>query len=81
MTFTVKAVSQRYGVSEHTDLMWIKQGAIRAINVGRRPGTQKPRWRIAQAALEGFEALRAATPPVPPTRRRKQPANIIEFYK
>ena len=80
MTLTVRDVCERYGVSEHTVLAWINSGELRAVNVGRRPGAKKPRWRITQAALEAFELARTATPPPPRTRRRK-PADVIEFYK
>jgi excisionase family DNA binding protein len=80
-TLSVRDLTERYGVSEHTVLGWIASGELRAINVGRRLATKKPRWRITQEALEAFEALRTPTPPPPRTRRRKRPADVIEFYK
>lgn len=80
-TLSVHDLSERYAVSEHTVLGWIRSGELRAVNVGRRPGAKKPRWRITQEALEAFEALRTPTPPPPRTRRRKRPADVIEFYK
>jgi excisionase family DNA binding protein len=81
-TLSVRATSERYEVSEQTVLGWIHRGELRAINVGRRPGAKKPRWRITQAALDAFEALRTPTPPPPRTRRRRQrPAEVIEFYE
>ena len=81
--FTVRDIQERYGgIGEHTVLGWIKSGELKAINVGRRLGSKKPRWRVTQEALDAFEAMRTATPPVPVTRRRKrQPADVIEFYK
>jgi excisionase family DNA binding protein len=80
-TLSVRDLCERYGVGEHTVLGWINSGELRAVNVGRHPGAKKPRWRITQDALEAFEALRTPTPPVPRTRRRKRPADVIEFYK
>ncbi len=80
-TLSVRDVCERYGVGEHSVLGWIASGELRAINVGRRLSTKKPRWRITQEALEAFEALRTPTPPPPRTRRRKRPADVIEFYK
>jgi excisionase family DNA binding protein len=77
--FTVRYVQRRYGVSEHTVLAWIRSGELRAVNVGRRPGAKKPRWRISQAALESFEARRTPTPPAP-RKRRQRPADVVEFY-
>jgi excisionase family DNA binding protein len=80
-TLSVREICERYGVGEHTVLGWIRSGELRAVNVGRRLGTKKPRWRITQEALDAFEALRTPRPPAPRTRRRKRPADVIEFYK
>jgi excisionase family DNA binding protein len=80
-THSVRNICERYGVSEHTVLQWIRSGELRAVNVGRRLGAKKPRWRIPQAALEAFELARAVAPPPPRTRRRQRPAEVIEFYK
>jgi excisionase family DNA binding protein len=79
-TLSVRDLCDRYSVSEHTVLMWIKRGDLRAINVGRQPGAKKPRWRVTQAALEAFELARTTSPPPPRVWRRKRPANVIEFY-
>lgn len=79
-TLSVHDVCERYGVSEHTVLGWIRSGELRAVNVGRRPGGKKPRWRIPQTELEAFELARITTPPPPQRSRRKRPADVIEFY-
>jgi excisionase family DNA binding protein len=79
-TLSVRDLCERYGVSEHTVLGWIRSGELRAVNVGRRPGAKKPRWRITQESLDAFEALRTPSPPPPRTPRRKQPAEVVEFY-
>ncbi len=81
MTLSVRAVCERYGVSEHTVLGWIRSGELRAINVGRRLGAKKPRWRITAEALDAFEVLRTPTAPSPRARRRKRSADVIEFYR
>ena len=80
MTYGIKDVTKRYGVGEHTVLGWIRNGELRAVNVGRTPGARKPRWRITEEALTAFELLRTPTPPPPRTRRRKQCATALEFY-
>jgi excisionase family DNA binding protein len=80
-TLSVRDLVERYGVGEHTVLAWIASGQLRAMNVGRRPGTKKPRWRITQQALDQFELARTATPPPPRARRKKRPADVIQFYK
>lgn len=77
---SVKEICDRFGVGENTVLGWIRSGELGAINVGRRQGTKKPRWRITAEALATFELLRTTTPPLPRTRRRKQSTNVIEFY-
>jgi excisionase family DNA binding protein len=81
MTLSVKDICERYGVTVHTVLAWIRSGELRAVNVGRRLGAKKPRWRITQEAVEAFEVLRTPTSPKPRTRRRKRPLDVIEFYK
>jgi excisionase family DNA binding protein len=80
-TLSVRDLCDRYGVGEHTVLAWIHSGQLRAVNVGRRPGAKKPRWRITQEALEAFELARTSTPPPPRTRRRNRPTDVVEFYK
>ena len=77
---SIRDLCERYGVGEHTVLGWIRSGELRAVNVGRRPGGKKPRWRIATEALAAFEALRTPSPPPPRTRNRKQPVDIVRFY-
>jgi excisionase family DNA binding protein len=79
--YTVQDLERRFGVTVHTVLGWIRSGELRAVNVGRRPGARKPRWRITQAAVEAFELARTATPPPPRARRRKRASDVIEFYK
>ncbi|MSR55052.1 MAG: DNA-binding protein [Gemmataceae bacterium] len=80
--FTVQDIQKRYGVTVHTVLGWIRSGELKSLNVGRRMGAKKPRWRITQEALDSFELLRTASPSMPQTRRRKRAENsVIEFYK
>jgi excisionase family DNA binding protein len=79
--FTVQDVCDRYGVTVHTVLGWIRSGELRAVNVGRQQRARKPRWRISEEALVAFEQVRATSPPVPKPRRRKRPADVIEFYR
>ncbi|AMV23455.1 Helix-turn-helix domain protein [Gemmata sp. SH-PL17] len=80
--FTVADLQKRYMVTANTVLGWIRNGDLKAINVGRTAARQKARWRITQAALEAFEQSRTPSPPPAPSpRRRKSPADVIEFYK
>jgi len=79
-TLSVRDVCERYGVSEHTVLSWIRAGELRAVNVGRRALAKKPRWRITQEALEEFEQARTPAPLPPRGHPRKVPADVIKFY-
>lgn len=81
MTWTVKAVAERYGVSQQTVLGWIRAAELRAINVGRTLSAGKPRWRITEDALVEFELLRTPVAPVARTHRRKRHSDVIEFYR
>ncbi len=81
-TFSVKDLQDRYGVGEHTVLAWIARGELKAINVARTQGV-RPKWRITQSALDGFEALRETSPkPEQPARKRGKPtSHVVEFFK
>jgi excisionase family DNA binding protein len=79
-TITIKELCERFAVGEHTVLGWIRSGELRALNVGRRPGGKKPRWRITAEALAAFELTRTHNPPPPRTRRRKQLTEVIQFF-
>jgi excisionase family DNA binding protein len=78
---STKDLCDRYGVGEHTVLGWIRSGELRAVNVGRRHGAKKPRWRVTAEALAAFELARTTTPPPPRTQRRKRPGEVIQFYR
>jgi len=77
---TIREVAERFAVGERTVTGWIRAGELRAINCGRRQGSKKPRWRITAEAIAAFELLRTPNPPPPRTKRRKQQADLIEFY-
>lgn len=79
--YTIADLVNRYGVTEHTVLGWIRSGELKAVNVGRTPEARKPRWRITQAALDAFEAMRTPTAPMPRMARKRRAADVIEFYK
>ena len=80
--YSITNLAERYGVTEHTVLAWIKSGEMKAINVGRSPKAKKPRWRVSKEALDAFEELRSPIVAQPKTRRRsKKPNDVIPFIK
>ena len=79
-TLTPPQYAKKLGISPDKVLAWIRSGELRAINVAAKPGG-RPRWRISEAAIEAFEARRSATPPTKPVRRRRRnPADVIEYF-
>lgn len=79
MTLSVRDIAERYAVSQHTILGWIRAGELRAIDVSRTLGG-RPRWRVSEDALAAFEALRTPTPAPATKRRRRQTNQVIAFY-
>jgi hypothetical protein len=75
LTYSVRDLCKHYEVGGHTVLAWIHRGDLKAVNVSRNPGG-RPKWRITQAALDAFEALRTHTPPPPRPRRRHRREDI-----
>ena len=78
--YSITDLTERYRVTEHTVLAWIKSGELKAINVGRSPKAKKPRWRISKGALEAFEELRSPIAPQPHTRRRSKKKNDVIMF-
>jgi excisionase family DNA binding protein len=80
MTKSVKQTAEYFRVGQHTVLAWIASGELAAINAARTAGG-KPHWRISDDALQAFELLRSAQPVDRPSRRRRrQAADVVEFY-
>jgi hypothetical protein len=79
-SFTVQDLATRYAVTPHTVLHWIKNGDLKALNVGRRLGAGKPRWRVTPEAIQEFEKVRTPTPSLARARRRKREVDVIQFY-
>lgn len=81
MTYQVKDIRERYGVSEQTVLKWIHSGELKAIDVSPQRKT-RPKWRISEDALKAFEQLRECTvPPPAPIRRKKRPTTGKVYYQ
>jgi predicted site-specific integrase-resolvase len=79
-SYTVAEVADRFAVSEHVVLSWIKTGQIRALNCARSPAAKRPTWRIPESSIAEFEARRMPTAVVISPRKRRQKNDVIEFY-
>jgi excisionase family DNA binding protein len=87
-TYTVRDLCERYDVTAHTVLAWIHSGKLRALNVSRRVGAKKPRYRITQEQLDAFQSSITTSAPVPAARPKRTPSasrnrmeGIPEFYR
>ncbi|NQU23814.1 MAG: helix-turn-helix domain-containing protein [Candidatus Nealsonbacteria bacterium] len=76
---TPPAVAKRYGVKPERILGWIRSGEIRAIDVSSK-GSKRPRFRIDPKDLEVFELRRSVVPAKKPSRRRRQQADVTEYF-
>ena len=79
---TTAAAAELLAVSQDKIQDWIASRQLVAVNVAAsRNG--RPRWRIAQAALDQFLAARSTTPPPPkPPRSRAaaRPKDWVKYY-
>jgi excisionase family DNA binding protein len=71
--------ARQLGVSPDKIRGFIAAGELRASNLAMRQGG-RPRWRIAPVDLEEFLARRSAVPRPRRTRRRKEQAEVIQFF-
>ena len=78
MTYSVKNIQERFGVSQATVLHWLKSGQLKSLNVGRDSGNAAARYRITESQLKEFELSRTTTPPTPQTHRGKKKQDDIE---
>ena len=79
-TLTPPQVAERFRVSPDKVRSWILSGQLRAIDISTHPEIGRPRWRIYPTDLIAFENSRMARPPVKPTRRRRKPADVIQYF-
>jgi transposase len=81
-TFSTKEVAERYTVSTKTVAGWERSGELRGICVSRSLASKKKIYRFSESALAEFELLRSSTTtPTTRRRKRKQPNDVIQFYK
>jgi excisionase family DNA binding protein len=75
---TPPEVARHLRVNADKVLAWIRSGELRAVNVATGLAG-RPRWRVSLADLKAFIARRSARP-APAPRRRKRPAEVIEYF-
>ena len=81
--YLIPEIAEMYRTTIRNVQTWIKSGHLRAVAVGRKPNSKKPRWVVSEDALKEFELSRSSsTPAAPPIRRRKKSEpDVIQFYK
>jgi len=70
--YTVKTAAETLAIADEQVLVLIHSGELRAANLAK-PGSQRPRWRIAEADLGRFLLSRlhpASTTPKPVATRK-----------
>ncbi len=72
-------LAQRYGVSIHKILGWIRNGELQALNVASDHSRRK-QWAILPEHLEAFEARCAAVPKHATTRRPRKDKSVYEYF-
>ena len=79
---TPPEVARRFAVSCDKVLRFIASGELRAVNLASK-GSNRPRWKISEAALADFERARSAAPPPAqtPRRQRATDSECIHFFR
>jgi hypothetical protein len=73
-------IARAWGISVAKVLAWIKAGELLAVNAATR-ATGRPRYLVDVEDLADFAARRSTvSPPLPKSHRRRQPAEVIEFF-
>ena len=79
--YTPPELGRIWGVKPEKVVAFIRSGELRAFNIASQ-GSSRPRFLIAQEAIEEFERRRAARPLVRIERRPRQGLpKVIEFFK
>lgn len=76
---TPPEVAARLGVEPERVIRWIRTGKLPAINLS--DGKLRPRFRVDPLDLALLEQRRAVVPAPKPIRRRRQSADVIEFFR
>ena len=70
-------IAESLRVDVHAVLGWIHSGQLVARKLGS--GTKRPRFRVAQSALERFLESRETTPPTPRRRQSKPKPAAVDY--
>lgn len=75
---TVQEVANLLCVDDGKILGWIHSGQLIGINIAHDVGG-RPRWRVSQAALDGFLLRRQSQPPAPARRKRTELPPVKQY--
>lgn len=76
---TIPKLARLIKVSTNKLHSLIESGDLQAVNLAVQAGG-RPRWRIFQADLDEFLALRATNRPLPKPARRKRAVATTKYY-
>ena len=79
-TLSPQEIAKRHRVGVEKVINWIKKGELSAFDVGTVRGSQRPRFRVTESALENFEKNRTVVAPPPRARRRRRDTSIREYF-
>lgn len=58
---------------------WCERRELRAVDT-RTAGSKRPRWKISRQAWEDFAQIRSGNAPRKSARRRKQSADLSDYF-
>ncbi len=76
---TAAELAERLGVNQSKIGRFIRSGELVAIDMAMNRGG-RPRWRIEETAIVEFLEARSTARPTATPRRRRKPANVLEFF-
>ena len=80
LTSTPPELAKRWRVKPSRVIGFIRSGELRAFDVSSQPGVGRPRYRISADAAIEFENRRSGADAPKTARRKKTPANVIQYF-
>lgn len=78
-TYTPPELARRWRIKPDRIIRMIRRGELRAFNIAE-PSSSRPRYRIPPDAIVEFENRRSGAETPKPRRRRRQPADVVQYF-